>query len=146
MNLIRGVEVKKLQIRADDRGMLFEILRNDDNIFKKFGQVYVTTAFPGVVKAWHYHKKQTDHFTCVSGVVKLVLISEEKVNEFVIGVRNPILVSIPPEVFHGFMNVGTEEAIMLNVPTEPYDPLMPDEYRVPWNEFRGRYDWYKRNR
>jgi dTDP-4-dehydrorhamnose 3,5-epimerase len=35
-----------------------EILRRDDPIFQKFGQVYMTTNYPGVVKAWHYHKKQ----------------------------------------------------------------------------------------
>ena len=55
--MIDGVKVKKLKIIPDDRGRLMEILRADDGIFKKFGQVYMTTAFPGVVKAWHYHKK-----------------------------------------------------------------------------------------
>jgi len=50
-----------------------EILRNDDNITRNFGQVYVTTAYPGVTKAWHMHKKQTDNFTCIHGMMKVAL-------------------------------------------------------------------------
>ena len=53
--MIEGVKVKKLKVMPDDRGRLMEILRSDDEIFQKFGQVYMTTAFPGIVKAWHFH-------------------------------------------------------------------------------------------
>ena len=73
--LINGVTVKKLSIHCDERGRLMEMLRADDkecnNI--KFGQIYMTTAYPGVTKAWHYHKKQTDHFVCVRGMMKVVI-------------------------------------------------------------------------
>ncbi len=73
--LIHGVTVKKLQIHCDERGRLMEMIRADDRELKqlKFGQVYMTTAYPGVTKAWHYHKKQTDHFVCVRGMMKVVL-------------------------------------------------------------------------
>jgi dTDP-4-dehydrorhamnose 3,5-epimerase len=60
--LIQGVQVKQLKWITDERGKLMEMLRSDDPIFQKFGQVYVTTCYPGVVKAWHYHKKQDDNF------------------------------------------------------------------------------------
>ena len=68
---IDGVRIKKLLVIPDERGWLMEILRCDEDIFKKFGQVYLTTAYPGVVKAWHYHKKQTDNFTCMHGMMKV---------------------------------------------------------------------------
>ncbi|MBU1147910.1 MAG: dTDP-4-dehydrorhamnose 3,5-epimerase, partial [Candidatus Omnitrophica bacterium] len=64
--MIRDVEVKKLKLIPDERGRLMEILRSDEEMFQKFGQVYMTTAYPGVIKAWHYHKKQDDYFTCIS--------------------------------------------------------------------------------
>jgi len=54
--MIRGVEVKRLKVIPDDRGRLAEILRVDDPIYEGFGQVYFTTAYPGVVKAWHAHR------------------------------------------------------------------------------------------
>ena len=48
--MIEGVKVKKLKVIPDERGRLMEILRNDDECYEKFGQVYMTTNYPGVVK------------------------------------------------------------------------------------------------
>ena len=47
--MIDGVIIKKLKVIPDERGRLMEIMRSDDTFFKKFGQVYMTTAYPGVV-------------------------------------------------------------------------------------------------
>ena len=150
--LIHGVEVKPLRVIPDERGMLAEILRSDEKIFRKFGQVYFTTAFPGTVKGWHYHKVQWDHFTCIHGEVKLVLYdarenspTPREINEFFLGIRNPRLVCIPPFVYHGFKCVGEEECIMINVPTEPYNPAAPDEFRVAWDDPSIPYDWTRKN-
>ena len=70
---IQGVQVKKLKWLKDDRGRLLEILRCNDEIFKGFGQVYVTVVLPDVVKAWHYHKKQDDSFVALAGKVRVGL-------------------------------------------------------------------------
>jgi len=150
--MINGVKVKKLNPISDERGRVMEILRCDDEVFRKFGQVYVTTAYPGVVKAWHYHKKQTDSFTVLHGMVKMVLYdarkgspSKGKVNEFFIGVHNPILLQIPPEVYHGFKCVSEYEAIMLNCPSEPYNRREPDEYRIPAHTKKIPYNWARKD-
>ena len=71
--MIEGVMVKRLRVLPDERGRLMEILREDDEIYMRFGQVYLTTGYPGVVKAWHYHKGQFDHFCVVKGMMKVVL-------------------------------------------------------------------------
>jgi dTDP-4-dehydrorhamnose 3,5-epimerase len=57
---IQGVKTRALRLIPDERGWLMEILRADDELFTKFGQVYVSATYPGVVKAWHYHKVQVD--------------------------------------------------------------------------------------
>lgn len=146
--MIAGVRVKPLRVIPDERGRLMEILRSDDDLFTKFGQLYMTTAHPGVVKGWHYHKKQVDNFAVVKGMIKLVLYDRREdsptrgeVNEFFLGVHNPQLVQVPPLVLHGFKGVGTEEAIVLNCPTELYNYSEPDEFRV--DPFSGEvpYDW-----
>ena len=62
--MIQGAAVKHLKLIADERGRLMEILRSDEALFSRFGQVYMTTTYPQVVKAWHCHKKQDD-FICV---------------------------------------------------------------------------------
>ena len=71
--MIHGVRTKMLRVLPDERGRVMEILRADDDLFLKFGQVYITTTYPQVVKAWHYHKVQTDHISVVQGMIKLVL-------------------------------------------------------------------------
>ncbi len=101
-----------------------EILRRDDKVFSRFGQVYITTAFPSIVKAWHYHRKQDDHFTCLKGKIRLALYDPRKksptageINEFILCMEKPCLVRIPRGVYHGFKCVSKDEAMVLNVPT-----------------------------
>lgn len=149
---IEGVKVKPLRRVPDERGWLLEILRADEQgLFEKFGQVYVSATYPGVVKAWHYHRKQVDNFACVAGMVKLVLIdtrvgspTEGTVNEFFIGDHNPALVQVPNLVYHGWKCISAEPSLVVNVPTEPYDRNEPDEYRL---EPHGSlaYDWSRKD-
>ena len=148
--MIDGVKIKKLKIIPDDRGRLMEILRSDDGIFKKFGQVYMTTAFPGVVKAWHYHKKQNDNFTCVHGKMRLALYDArpesptyKEVNDFVISLETPMVVHIPKNVYHGFKCVSDIEALVINTVTFPYNYKNPDEYRLDAYDNDIPYDWRK---
>lgn len=150
--VIEGVKTKKLRLVPDERGWLMEILRVDEtDLFEKFGQVYVSATYPGVVKAWHYHKHQTDNFACVAGMVKLVLVdtrpgspTEGAVNEFFVGSQNPMLVQVPKLVYHGWKCISTEMALVVNAPTEPYAYAQPDEYRL---EPHGTlpYDWSRRD-
>lgn len=150
--MIDGVKIKKLRVIPDERGWLMEMLRCDDDIFQKFGQVYLTTAYPGVVKGWHYHKKQTDYFTVVKGMMKVVLYDSredsptyKEVNEFFMGEHNPILITIPPLVMHGMKGIGTEPAYIVNCPTEPYNYNEPDEFRVHPRDNDIPYDWARKD-
>jgi len=145
---IDGVHIKNLKVVPDERGWLMEILRCDDENFIRFGQVYLSTAYPGVVKAWHYHKLQTDNFTCVRGMMKVALYdargdsSTYKVlMELFSGEKNPILISVPPGVYHGFKAVGAETAYFVSIPTLPYNYEEPDEYRLPPDTGEIPYDW-----
>lgn len=148
MKLIEGVRTKLLNIITDERGRLAEILRSDDGIFEKFGQVYFTTAYPGVIKAWHYHEIQTDYFFCVKGRARVALYDSRDdsptrgmINDFLVGEDNPLLIAIPPLVYHGFKTVSPQEAIMINIPTEPYNHDNPDEFRVDPLDNDIPYDW-----
>jgi dTDP-4-dehydrorhamnose 3,5-epimerase len=146
--MIEGVVVKKLRVIPDERGFLMEMLRSDEEIFEKFGQVYLSVCYPGIVKAWHYHKVQTDFFTVVKGMGKVVLYDSRKdsptsgeVNEFFMGEQNPILLKIPPYVYHGVKAVGGQPCYLINCPTEPYNYEQPDEFRVPYDSPEVPYDW-----
>ena len=148
---IQGVKTRTLRLLPDERGWLMEILRADDELFQKFGQVYVSATYPGVVKAWHYHKLQLDNFACIAGMVKLVLVDTREdspthgaVNEFVIGIQNPMLIQVPNLVYHGWKCISDEPSLVVNVPTETYRYKDPDEYRL---EPHGTlpYDWTRKD-
>jgi dTDP-4-dehydrorhamnose 3,5-epimerase len=151
--MIDGVKQKALRVIPDERGRLMEILRRDDELFTRFGQVYMTTAQPGVVKGWHYHKNQVDNIAVLKGMAKLVLYdpregspSRGEVLEIFAGEHNPVLVQVPKGVYHGFKGIGPEEAIVINCPTECYDYDNPDEYRVDPHDNDIPYEWRRRDR
>jgi dTDP-4-dehydrorhamnose 3,5-epimerase len=149
---IEGVQTKQLRAIPDERGWLMELLRCDETtLLPRFGQVYVSATYPGVVKGWHYHKKQVDNFACIAGMVKLVLIDTREgsptrnmVNEYFIGVQNPVLVQVPSLVYHGWKCISAEPSLVVNIPTEPYDHESPDEFRL---EPHGTlpYDWTRQD-
>lgn len=152
MKLIEGVKVRKLRLIPDERGYLMEMMRTDWEEFEKFGQTYITAVYPGVVKGWHYHKLQTDHFVCVHGMAKVVLYdgredspTHGEVNEFFMGTQNPILLKIPRGVMHGFKGISPEMTLIVNVPTELYNYQEPDEYRLPAHTDQIPYDWSRQD-
>ena len=134
--MIDGVLVAPRKPLADERGRLMECFRSDEPDFEKFGQAYITTAYPGVVKAWHSHAVQTDHLVCVAGTMKVGLYDDRagsptcgKVMSCVLGLVHPALIRVPPGIWHGFTPVGNELAMLLNVPSVHYDFHKPDELR-----------------
>ena len=145
--------MKPLKVIPDERGRLLEILREDDSVFERFGQVYVTTAHPGIVKAWHYHKLQADHWVCLVGRALVGLYDPREdsptrgwVNEFVLTPEDPFLLKIPVLVYHGFKGWDPDcETMIMNIPTVPYNYSQPDEYRVDPYDPSIPFDW-KRQR
>ena len=150
--MIEGVHKKDLQSIPDERGRVWEILRCDDELFKRFGQVYITTTYPGVVKAWHMHRKQTDNICCVQGMIKLVLYDPRKdsptyqeINQFYLGIHSPMLIQVPADIYHGWMCISQEEAMVINIPTEPYNRDDPDEHRLPPHGDDIPYEWSRKD-
>ncbi len=149
---IDGVIIQSLRVVPDERGRVMEIMRRDDPFFTGFGQVYLSTVYPGVVKAWHYHRIQDDRFTCVRGMVKAVLYDDREgsptrgaLNVIYVGEYNPALIVIPAGVYHGWKCVSEYEAYVINVPSEPYNRSDPDEFRVDPHEGAIPYDWARKD-
>jgi len=143
--MIDGVVVKPLRRIPDERGFIMHMLRSDDPDFEKFGEIYFSTIFPGVVKAWHLHKEMILNYSVVFGMVKLVLFDDRdgsptkgELQELFIGGENYSLVKIPPFIWNGFKGVGTEMAILANCASLAHDPdeivsKAPDDPMFPYN-------------
>ncbi|MBW1713177.1 MAG: dTDP-4-dehydrorhamnose 3,5-epimerase family protein [Deltaproteobacteria bacterium] len=149
---IIGLRVKELKVIPDERGRLMEILRADDELFDKFGQVYMTTTLPGVVKAWHLHRIQTDNVCCLTGAIKLAVFDDRhdsstkgQVNFFYLGRDNPLLIHIPPGLYHGWKCVSLEEAVIINTVSDPFDRDHPDEVRLDPHDNHIPFSWERRD-
>ncbi len=143
---INGLEIIKLETHVDDRGYLTEILRSKDPHFKKFGQVYIVgSTTRGTIRAFHKHKMLWDYFFIASGSAKFAFYDDrktsstyQKVDTVVASQRNPILIIVPPGVYHGWMALE-DNTILVSTASEVYNRKKPDETRVPYNSFG--YDW-----
>ena len=148
---IDEVVVKDLKRIIDDRGWLMEIFRSDWPEFSKFGQTYITTCKPGIIKAWHYHKLQWDHFVPIRGNALIGLYDARENSptkglgqEIEVWEKEPKFIKIPPLVYHGFTPLDDKEIWVVNTTTELYNYKQPDEYRLDWNDSTIGYAWRKK--
>jgi len=150
--MIDGVLIKPLKKIPDERGTIMHMMRNDDPNFEKFGEIYFSTVYPGVIKGWHIHKEMTLNYTVIYGMIKLVLYDEREgsptkgeIQEIFLGWDNYCLVKIPPMIWNGFKGIGTTTAIVANLASIPHrtdeiERLNPlDNERIP-------YKWELKNR
>ncbi len=133
------------QFFADDRG--WSLMNQMQGVMSPQGQVNYSVQNPGVVKAWHRHKLQTDFWMCVQGHLKVGLYREEdhKAWVIVLGEKRPGVVIIPPPVWHGAATVGTAPAALLYYLTHSYNPKEPDEDRRAWDSVPG-FPWAPENK
>ncbi|MBI3332989.1 MAG: dTDP-4-dehydrorhamnose 3,5-epimerase family protein [Candidatus Omnitrophica bacterium] len=144
--MIDGVSIHSLKQIPDERGKVMHMLKNTDPHFEKFGEIYFSVIYPGVVKGWHRHSRMTLNYTVLVGMAKVVLYDERpgsptlgEIQELFIGESNYCLVRIPTMVWNGFKGVGTAPTILANCATIPHDPkeverLDPMKNHIP-------YDW-----
>ncbi len=142
--LISGVKITPLKQIIDERGKVMLMMRNDDAYFKKFGEIYFSCTHPGVVKAWHMHKKMTLNYAIISGQLKIVLFDDRKksstkgaIQEIYMSTENYFLLSVPPLVWNGFKGIGTETSIVANCSDIPHDPgemirINPNSKKIPY--------------
>jgi dTDP-4-dehydrorhamnose 3,5-epimerase len=146
--MIDGIRLHALKKNCDERGFLMEVLRTDFDIYGSFAMMYVSKNYPGVIRAWHYHKLQDDFFCCLSGMIKVAAYdaregspTQGQVHEFFLGEDHPVLLKIPVGVYHGYKTIGTQPSLLVNFPTKLYDPKNPDEYRIAWDHPSIPYSW-----
>jgi dTDP-4-dehydrorhamnose 3,5-epimerase len=107
-------------------------------------QVHITTTLAGRVRAWGLHQASTDRLFVVSGLVSIVVYDGREdsptykcLNEFRVSQRNPGLLVIPPNLYHGWKNIGIDEAFIINMPSSQYDHEGPDALDLPYESPRA---------
>lgn len=151
--MIDGVRVERLEGHEDERGRLVPLFREDDPAVPRFGQVHLTTVHRGAIKGWRRHRERTDCLAAVRGTVRVGLYdarpgspTEGEVNEFFIGERSPLRLTIPPGVWFGLKGVGEGEALVVVLTDRAHDALDPDEERLDPHVNEIPFDWERRDR
>ena len=137
---IAGVELRRLKTHGDNRGSLTVL--NSEMFLEGSSSphTYLVEALPGSIRAWTYHRSQSDRlaFTCGHFHVVLYDLRPEspthgKLNHFFLGINAKTQLFVPPSVVNAIKNIGTDTAYYVNMPTQPYDPGNPDKYRLPYD-------------
>jgi dTDP-4-dehydrorhamnose 3,5-epimerase len=147
---IDGVVITPKRKIFDDRGGIFHMLRSDEPVFEKFGEIYFSQIYPGVVKAWHLHHEMTLNYYLVVGAARLVLFDDRAdskthgaFQEIYLHPEDPKLVTIPPRIWNGFKGVGQSPSLVANCATVAH---RKDEIvYAPFDDPQIGYDWSQRN-
>ncbi len=149
-DLIEDVQIKPFPIWPDDRGYFLEIARLQQGMVADFptatSQVSAALNYPGIIKAFHFHKFQTDFWVPAAGLLQVVLVdfrmsskSYGMKNTIYVGALRPWQLLIPPGVAHGYKVIGEQPSVLVYITNQNYDPS--DEGRVAYNDTGIAYDW-----
>jgi len=116
---------REFRQHQDERGSLFEVIKSDH-----FGQIFVSTSRPGVVRGNHYHNTKVEKFCVLQGeaTIRLRAVDETEIKEFSVTGENPSVVDIPPGYTHNIENVGSDSLVTLFWSNEVFDPEASDTY------------------
>ena len=153
-DLVADVQISAIPVHADDRGFFMELARIGapgiasylDAKDKAQVQVSMTLAYPGTIKAIHYHFEQTDLWATVSGMLQVFLCDLRTgsktfgaINTLYVGQMRPWEILIPPGVGHGYKVLGGQPAQMVYFTNRHFNPN--DEGRLPFDHPEIGYDW-----
>ncbi|MDR6224302.1 dTDP-4-dehydrorhamnose 3,5-epimerase family protein [Desmospora profundinema] len=151
--MIDGVVFKKLKKYCDDRGTFMEVVRDDEELLERFGQLSASMSYPGVIKAFHYHDRQDDLWYFPVGNAQVVLYDKRpdsstlgNTDVYYMGEENPSLLFIPKGVAHGYRVLGNRPAMIVYLTTQSYQANAPDEHRLPFDDPEIGFDWNTRYR
>jgi dTDP-4-dehydrorhamnose 3,5-epimerase len=135
---IHDVVLRPTRPVPHEDGHVTEVARTDwDVIGGPIVQVHLTTTFPGRHRAWGLHQESVDRlFVVVKFAVfdgRIESPTYGCVNEVTLSEKSPGLLIIPPNLYHGWKNIGTNEAIIINMPTAMYNYEAPDALDLPWD-------------
>ena len=140
-SLIAGVTFRPSRPVCHEDGVLTEVTRATwPEIDSPIVQTHITTTLPGRIRAWGLHQRSTDRLFVVKGLVSIVVYdpragspTQGSINEFKVSERNPGLLIIPPNLFHGWKVIGVDEAFIINMPSNCYDYDQPDALDLPYD-------------
>ena len=135
---IAGVVELTPREHVDHRGRLFEFYSGPSDFWSDplvFG--HISSVRPHSIKGWGLHFHKDDRYTLVTGEL-LVALWDARLDSPTHGLVQRVYLAqeatrqvlIPAGVWHASINLGSAEAFVINMPTQPYDHAQPDKVRL----------------
>ena len=151
--MIKGVKIKKITSHYEDRGFFAEVVKLGEETFHPVQQTSYTETYPGIIKAFHFHKKQDETWFICKGHARVVLHDLRKdsptkgqTDIVYSGENDKKLIFIPIGVAHGYQVLGATPIGLFYHTSKPYNSKNPDEYRIPFDDPGINFKWGIENR
>jgi dTDP-4-dehydrorhamnose 3,5-epimerase len=138
---IDGVVTHRPVVHLDHRGSLFEVYNGDPALWSSpVVYAYQCSVLPGQIKGWSRHEIKTDRYCLAVGEIMLLLHDSRpdspthaRTQLVMLSPQGVRQVVIPAGVWHLLANAGSQEAHLVNFPTERYHHDAPDRILLPWD-------------
>mgnify|MGYP001568500125 CR=1 FL=1 len=127
--MIQGLEISPLKVIADNRGKVMKMIDVKVPLFEKFGEIYFSFVYPGVIKGWKKHLRAVQLFAVPIGMIKFVVYDDRsdsptggKTEEIEIGEENYHLIKMPAGVWYSWQAISVFPAMIASLTSEPHDP------------------------
>jgi len=119
------METKKLEIKKDERGELFEVFK-----FSNTGQIFYSSTEPGAVRGNHYHTRKKEVFCLIEGEAKIRQRNREtnEIEEKIVSGNTPELVEMKLNWTHNIQNIGNKKMKLLVWVNEIFNPSNSDTF------------------
>ena len=132
--------VTPLKRISTNGGDVMHALKNTDQGFNGFGEVYFSWVEQGAIKAWKCHQRMTLNLVVPLGVVRFVFHLPEQKKKFrteKIGNNNYSRLTVPPGIWFGFQGIASGSSLLVNVADLEHDPdevlrKSKSEFRLDW--------------
>ena len=112
-------------------------MKNSDEGYNGFGEVYFSSIEPKVIKAWKRHKEMTLNLIVPVGTIRFVIYDDREAStsyncfyEVTLSKENYYRLTVPPMVWMGFQCVGNVEAMVLNIASIPHQTNEVDKKEI----------------
>lgn len=126
--MLEGFKIIKLKQYFLEEGNLFHGLKNSDDGYDKFGEIYFSFINKNSIKAWKFHKKMTLNLIVPVGSIRFNFLdfreeSSTFKEKFALTLSNKDYsrLTVPPKIWFGFKGLGDKTNLLVNIANMPHD-------------------------
>lgn len=129
----------------------YDILNKNNGFLIELGKSgrkttsYLTVALPGCTKGFHAHRVRESNYVCISGRVRVILITKNGREDYILDSENPEILNIELNIPTAIVNEWDVPAALINLPDPAYDPLTTHFEQVDLPDQESAEKWVKEN-